>query len=439
MGVPTRRLLRAFLIPLIGLSALITASCGDNAKADARSEKGRQGGQAPAVPVVVADVTQQTVPLEVRAIGNIEAISTIDVKARASGPIVRLHFAEGADVKAGQPLFTIDPREYEQAVREAEANVAAQTAALGQAEANYQRDMANAANARTQAERFASLAAKGIVSRQENETYSTQAVAAEKAALASKATIDSARAAVQGSEAKLADARLQLSYTVVRAPISGRTGSLAFRTGDLVTANADPPLVVINQVAPVQATFSIPEQTLNELRRYSRAGKLTVQAQPQGAGIEPSEGMLNFLDNQVDPATGTIILKARFANQNRAFWPGQFVNIAVRLAAPVETVVPTAAVRTAQNGKYVFLVKPDMTVEQRAVETPRSHQEMTVVASGVRPGDRVIVEGQLRVRPGGKVRIQQPASASRNGESTRSRSAAASASPNATGASATGN
>lgn len=397
------------LAPLL-IAAAMGSACGGASEGSDKAGKGDGGGgPAQAVPVVVESARRMPVPLEIRAIGNVEASSAVEVKARASGPIVRLHFEEGADVRAGQTLFTIDARDYEQIVRESEAVVATQRAALGQAEANYQRDMAQAANARAQAERYGGLAAKGIVSRQENEQFQTTALAAEKAAQATKAAIESARAAVQGAEAKLADARLQLSYTVVRAPISGRTGSLAFRTGDLVTANAEPPLVVINQVAPAYVNFSVPEQTLTDLRRYSKSGRLHVQATPQHSDEAVAEGTLNFLDNQIDPGTGTILLKASFPNAGRTLWPGQFVNVSVRLAEPTEIVIPNGAVRTAQQGRYVFVVKPDMNTEQRVIESPRAHGELAVISKGLEPGERVIVEGQLRVRPGAKVQVVQRA------------------------------
>lgn len=359
-----------------------------------------------AVPVVVDQVKRMPVPLEIRAIGNVEAWSSVEVRPRVGGPIMNVHFQEGAEVRSGQILFTIDPREFQQAVREAEAVVATQKAAVGQAEANHRRDVAQAQNARAQAERYAGLAAKGVVSRQENEQMQTQATAAESAAAASEAAIQSAKAALQGAEAKLADARLQLSYTSVRAPITGKTGALSYRTGDLVTANIDPPLVVINQISPVNVTFSVAEQELDQLRRYANRGKLPVLATPQD-GSGQFEGTLDFLDNQVDTGTGTILLKARFPNRERQLWPGQFVTTAVRLATPEETVVPTAAVRNAQAGQYVFVVRPDMTAEQRKVEARRAQENLTVIASGLQPGERVVVEGQLRLRPNTKVQITQ--------------------------------
>jgi multidrug efflux system membrane fusion protein len=290
-------------------------------------------------------------------------------------------------------------------------------AALAQAEANYERDTAQAKNARSQADRYAALTKKGIIAREQNEQLQTAAVAAEKAVSASKASIASAKAAIQGAEAQLGDAKLQLSYATIRAPISGRAGNLTRKEGNLVTANSDPPLVVINQITPVYATFSVPEQSLAELRRYAAAGKLAVQALPQNDTGPPAQGVLDFLDNRVDTGSGTILLKAKFPNEDRRLWPGEFVNVIVRLSNPVETVVPTTAVKNAQQGNYVFVVKADSTAEQRTVQTDRAWEGLTVIKNGLRPGEQVIVEGQLRVKPGIKVQI----ASGRNGEGTRAR------------------
>jgi multidrug efflux system membrane fusion protein len=385
-------------------TGLVLAGCGSNEKNQAASRKG------PAVtPVVVAQVSQRPVPLEVRAIGNIEAFSTVEVKSQISGPIARMLFEEGQDVRQGQILFEIDPRPLQQTVQEMEAEVANRRAALAQAEANYERDQAQAKTATSQAGRYAELTAKGIISRDQNEQFQTQALAAEKAVAATRASIESARAAIQGAEAKLADARLQLTYATIRAPISGRAGNVTQKAGNLVAANSSEPLVVINQLTPVFASFTVPEQSLPELRRYAAAGKLRVHATPQGGtAADGVQGVLDFFDNRVDTASGTILLKARFANQDRRLWPGQFVNVSVRLANPIETVVPSAAVRTAQKGSYVFVVKSDSTAEQRVIQTARVFEDSTVVQDGLNPGEQVIVEGQLRVKPGTKVRVQQP-------------------------------
>ena len=261
------------------------------------------------------------------------------------------------------------------------------------------------------------LTKQGIIAREQNDQFQTLALAADKAVAATRASIESAKAAIQGAEAKLGEARLQLNYATIRAPISGRAGTVSRKTGNIVSANGDA-LVIINQLSPVYASFTVPEQSLPELRRYAAGGKLRVHAMPQGAvsAADGAEGVLDFLDNTVDTASGTILLKAKFPNKNRQLWPGQFVNVSVRLANPTETVVPSSAVRTAQQGSYVFVVKPDSTAEQRTIETARSFDELTVVQSGLKPGEKVIVEGQLRVKPGSKVRIQQP-----KGEADRAR------------------
>jgi membrane fusion protein, multidrug efflux system len=390
---------------VICCTALVLAGCGSDEKTQAATRKGPG-----ATPVAVAKVETKPVPLEIRAIGNVEAFSTVEVKSQISGPIAKMLFEEGQDVRQGQLLFEIDPRPLQQTVREMEAEVANRKAALAQAEANLERDQANAKNAKSQAGRYAELTARGIIARDQNEQFQTQALAAEKAVTATLAAIQSAKAAIQGAEAKLADARLQLSYATIRAPISGRAGTVTRKPGNLVAANSET-LVVINQITPVYATFTVPEQSLPELRRYAAGGKLRVRAIPQGGtATDGADGILDFLDNTVDTASGTILLKARFPNQNRQLWPGQFVNVSVRLANPTETVVPSAAVRTGQNGSYVFVVKPDSTAEQRTIQTARAFEDVTVVQDGVRPGEQVIIEGQLRVKAGAKVRIQQPKS-----------------------------
>jgi membrane fusion protein, multidrug efflux system len=384
--------------------AFVLIGCSNEQGAPQKGAKGGKGGPAAPSPVVVAQVEKRQVPLEVRAIGNVEAFSAVEVRSQVSGPIVRVLFQEGQDVRQGQPLFEIDPRPFQQAIREAEAEVAARKAAMMQAEANLERDLANAKNARSQADRYQQLTTAGIIAREQNEQMQTSAVASEKGAAATRAAIESARAAIQGAESKVADARLFLSYTTVRAPISGRAGAITKKAG-LIAANNET-LVTINQITPVFATFSVPEQTLPQLRRFTAAGKLKVLATPQNvAGETPAQGMVDFIDNRVDAATGTILVKARFPNSDRRLWPGQFVNVNVHLTDTSEVVAPTAAVKTAQKGSYVFVVKADSTAEQRIVQTDRAFEDVTIIRAGLEPGERVIVEGQLRVKPGGKVRV----------------------------------
>jgi membrane fusion protein, multidrug efflux system len=383
--------------------ALVLVGC-QRAGEPAKGAGGGKGKGAPPSPVIVAEVKQQQVPLAIRAIGNVEAFSVVEVRSQVSGPISKVLFEEGQDVRQGQVLFEIDPRPFQQTINEMEAEVAARRATLAQAEAALERDQANAKNARSQAERYNQLATAGIIAKEQNEQFQTTALAAEKGVNAARATIESAKAAIKGAEAKLGDARLQMTYATIRAPISGRAGGILRKAG-LVAANNEV-LVTINQVTPVYATFSVPEQSIPDLRRYSAGGKLKVQAIPQNGSPETAaNGVLDFLDNRVDASTGTIMLKARFPNQDRKLWPGQFVNVNVQLAMTNEVVAPTAAVKTAQQGNYVFVVKPDMTAEQRTVITARSYEDITVIQNGLNPGERVIVEGQVRVKNGSKVRI----------------------------------
>lgn len=370
---------------------------GEDSKAPAASRR-------PAPPVVVAEVKRQPVPLEVRAFGNVEPYSSIEIKSRVSGPLVRVHFEEGQDVRKGQVLFEIAPRAFLQAERQAEAELASKRAALSQAQANYERDLARARKARAQAQRYADLATKGIITHEENDQHQTRAVAAERVAAATKTSIAVARASVQYARAKLRDGRLKLDHAIIRAPISGRTGELTLKAGNFVAADANIPLVVINQITPAYATFSVPEHWLNEVRRYSPIGVLQVHALPQ-AGAAPVEGTLDSLDNAVSRSSGRILLKARFPNQDLRLWPGQFINVAMDLAVPAETVVPAAAVRSGRQGSYVFVVTSDSTAEQRSVQTVRTWRDVTVIAGGVSPGECVVVEGYLRVTPGAEVQI----------------------------------
>ncbi len=392
-----------FIVPALLLNLLVAASCGQNDHAAA--------ARPPVAPVVVADVRQMPVPLEIRAIGNVEANSTVEIKSQVSGQLQKVFFTEGDEVREGQLLFQIDPRQLQQAVSEAEAALENANATVGQAQANYERDLAQAKNARSQADRYAQLATQGIISREANENYHTQADAAERVAAASKAAIASAASNVRAAAARLADAKLQLAYASIEAPVSGKTGKLAVKPGNLVQANSATPLVVIAQLAPVFANFTIPEQQFSLIRSYASRGKLTVQAYPgnnspdAGPVSTPAVGTLDFFDNQVDTSTGTILLRARFPNTDHRLWPGQFVNVVVRLDVPTATVIPTAAVSSGQNGRYVFVVKPDLTAEQRTIQSSRDYQDLTVVNSGVAPGERVIVRGQLRVQPGSKVEI----------------------------------
>jgi multidrug efflux system membrane fusion protein len=314
-------------------------------------------------------------PVELRAIGTVQASNTVTVRARVGGILARVHFREGQDVKEGDVLFTLDRGPLE--------------AELKQAQANLSRSQAQLDNARKDAERYAELARQGFVARQ-------QADQAQTAAAALEATVRADRAVVE-------NARIQLGYGIIRAPISGRTGALLVHEGDLIKAT-DTALVVLNQLRPVDIAFALPERELPEIRARSAEGSLTVTARAPQGGPAVGAGRLSFIDNRVDPGTGTIQLKASFSNEEGGLWPGQFVDVHLTVAVdPAAVVVPSPAVQVGQSGRYVFVVKPDQTADLRQVRVAREVGEETVIASGVAPGETVVTEGQLRLVPGAKV------------------------------------
>jgi len=330
------------------------------------------------VPVTVAVAEQKDIPLQIKAIGSVQPYSTVAVRALAGGQLVRVSFREGDEVRRGQLLFTIDPRPYQ--------------AALAQAQANLARDEAQLRNANAEAARYAALIKKDYVT---HEEYDKIVMGAE----AAKAVVAADRAAIQ-------NAQLELSYCSIQAPIDGRTGSLQVHQGNLVKANDTTPLVVINQVHPVYVQFAVPEAQLAQLRARFAGKPVSVDAMPQGGGAVQS-GTLSFVDNAVDQTTGTITLKATYDNRDGSLWPGQYVNVAVTLAnRPNSVVVPAQAVQNGQRGQYVFVVKNDNGVEMRNVTTAQSVNQETVIDTGVAAGETVVTDGQLRLTPKSKVEVK---------------------------------
>ncbi len=333
----------------------------------------------PAAPVVVTQATQETVPVEVAAIANVEAYTTVSVKARVGGQLLEVHFREGDDVKQGQLLFTLDPRPFE--------------ANLHQADANLARDLAQLENARAQFRRYEKLLQEGVTSQEQFDQVRTSA--------------DALEAAVRADKAEVERARLFLSYCTITSPIDGRTGNLIIHAGNLIKADDDTPLVVINQINPIYVSFTLPEQHLAEVKKYMARGKLAVEATLPDDTAPPERGTVSFVDNAVDTTTGTIRLKAVFPNASRRLWPGQFVNVALRLTErPNSVVVPSAAIQTGQSGSYVFVVKADQTVDLRPVTPGITTNGRTVIEQGVNPGETVVTDGQLRLIPGAKVTIK---------------------------------
>ena len=360
--------------PLIGMVGILAAACGG------RSDPPR----AAAVPVVAETAVRKTVALTLRAIGNVETIDTVTVRPLVGGELVGVHFREGTDVRAGDVLFTIDPRPYE--------------AALHQAEANLARDEANARNARLEAERGKSLFEQGVLSREQYDALHNSAEALD--------------ASVRADHAAAEAARLNLGYCTIRSPIDGRAGSLLVQRGNVVKAIDGGPLVVVNRVDPIYVSFSVPEGRLAGLKAARAAGQLEVEAVVAGEEARPLSGALTFVDNAVDRTTGTIRLKGTFPNRERRLWPGQFVE--VRLAIGTRTdalVVPATAIQTGQSGSFVFAVRPDLTVDARPVTTGEEVDGEVVVEKGVEAGERIVTDGQIRLVPGAKVELKPPVAA----------------------------
>jgi multidrug efflux system membrane fusion protein len=358
------------------------------------------------VPVTVAVASQKDVPVEVQVIGNVEAYSTISVKAQVGGQLTKVSFNEGDYVKTGDLLFTIDQRPLEAALSLATANVAKDEASLGQAQANLSRDTAQNKYTEANAARYAELFQAGVVSKDQSEQLRASADASGQALAADKAAIASAQAAIGASKAAIDNAGVQLSYTSIRSPIDGRTGNLSVKQGNVVMVNSQE-LVTINQVEPIYVTFAVPEAQLTAIKRYMAERKLVVRAGPQDNPGDEETGVLTFIDNSVDMTTGTIKLKGTFPNSDRKLWPGQFVRVTLRLTIqPNAIVVPNQAVQTGQNGSYVYVVKQDRTVEMRPVSTGARVDQDMVVDQGLQLGETVVTEGQLRLAPGSRVVVR---------------------------------
>jgi multidrug efflux system membrane fusion protein len=390
-------------VPVIALSFSLSAcSVGGTAQNPGSPGAGRGGGRGDgggaSVPVVTTQVVAKPVPVTIPAVGTVEAISSIQMRAQVTGQVSAVHFAEGQEVLKGQPLFTIDPRPFE--------------AALAQVEAALARDTATAKNQQSEQARYADLFKQGLIPR---DQYETQAAGVQ----ASQATLQLDQAAVQ-------TARLNLQYTNITAPMAGRTGSLGVHVGDLARANDTNPMVVINELSPIYVTFSVPGRYLEEIQRYQALKPLTVETRSQ-ASVAPGaqqpaptsaapdnepavpsgaveQGRVTFIDNAVDATTGTIKLKGTFANADRALWPGLFVQVTLNLATNAKAlVVPASAVQSSQDGQYVYVVKPDRTAEMRRITVKRQQGEDAVIATGLAAGEEVVTDGQLRLTPGARV------------------------------------
>lgn len=389
---------KAFAISLSLLTTLALTACNNSGSTTDKNTKSanstegdkaakkagpadKKGKESPAIPVVVAEVTAQSVPLKVQAIGNVEVQATVSIKSRLDGQIVKVGFSDGQDVTKGQLLFEIDARPLQ--------------AQLQQAQATLARDRAQLERARAQEERYKDLLQKGFVSQDAYAQFRTN--------------VDTAAATVKASESAAENARLQTEYAVIRSPITGRAGKILIQQGNLVKANDTVSLVVINQISPIYVSFAVPEQYLGLIRKYMATGKLGVEAVPQNAGDTAgatARGTVAFIDNTVDATTGTVRLRATFPNLDKSLWPGQFVTASLTLNEQQNAiVVPSQAVQTGPKGQFVYVIAGGA-AQMREIAVERVDGTQTIVGKGLAAGEQVVTSGQSRLIPGMKVSIK---------------------------------
>ncbi|NEU83284.1 efflux RND transporter periplasmic adaptor subunit [Nostoc sp. UIC10630] len=420
-----------FSLLILGLTYLCAACNASEAQSS-----GKEAGKKRAVPVVVAIATQKTIPVQLSATGTVEAYSTVSVKSQVGGQLTGVYFQQGQNVKKGDLLFKIDSRPLQAAlmqanaakakdlaqVKQAQANVLKAIAQVNQAKANVVKDKSQATNANVQAQRYASLLKQGAISKEQSEQYQTTAAAqqatvqadqegvanAHAAIAAAQADVQNAQAVVIADEAAIDNAKVQLSYTSIYSPIAGRTGSLKLNQGNLVEANATDPLITISQIHPIYVNFSIAQRLLPDIKKYSaNNGKLEVDALPPKDAGRPVRGELTFVDSGVNTQTGTIQLKGTFANADDRLFPGQFVNVVLKLSEePNAITVPSQAVQSGQKGQFVYVIKPDKTAEMRTITVGDTVENETVIKQGLKPGEQVVIDGQFNLVPGATVQVK---------------------------------
>lgn len=373
----------AVLSALILPSTFTLLSCSGPAASGDAAPGGRGGrGGDTAVPVSTARALEKAVPFDVTTVGTAEPYSTVEVRSQVTGQLMTVEFVEGADVAKGQLLFTIDSRSFEVALR--------------QAEATRDKDAAQAANAEVLRVRNESLLKNRLISQADFDASTTSAAAL--------------KAAVAGDMAAVDNAKLQLQYTKIAAPVSGRTGALLVHQGSLVRSGDASPLVVINQLAPIRVVFAVPGQYLGQIRQGQARSPLVVTARTSGDSATTSTGKVSFIDNAADPATGTIRLKGEFPNTDHRLWPGDLVQVSLQLAVDAHAVVvPASAVQNGQQGQYVYVVGADKTVALRPVTVDRTSGDDAIVAKGVNVGEEVVTDGQLRLTPGVRISVKPAA------------------------------
>jgi membrane fusion protein, multidrug efflux system len=380
----------------IGLTALVFG-CATNPSA---------APPPPSVPVVVARVSQKAMPVQVNAVGNVEPISTVAVKAQIAGELLQVHFKEGDFVRKGQLLFTIDSRVYQGRVGSMQAAMEKDEAQLKQTEANLARDQAQLQYARTESQRYNTLLQRGLIAADATEQVRSQAAALEETLRADRAAIENVKAIIEVDRHALNGAKLDLSYCTIYSPIDGRTGAVALKPGNLIKA-ADVPMVIINETNPIYVNFTVPQQYWSDIKKHMGEGVLHVAAAVAQDPAHPRQGNVIFVDNAVDATTGTLHLKASFDNPDNQFLPGMFINVVLRLSEELNAkVVPSQAVSEGQNGTFVYVVKPDNSVELRPVVSNRNHDGFAAIEKGVELEELVVIDGQQRLTPKSKVQIK---------------------------------
>jgi multidrug efflux system membrane fusion protein len=394
------------------VAALLLSACassptdvGDGGKGKGGKGKGKNAGGG-LVPVEVAKVALKNVPVDISVVGNVEAYSVVSVRAQTGGMLTEVRFKEGDYVKKGDLLFVIDRKPLEGQMNSAKANLAKSSALLKQAQAQLLRDTASADYARDQAARYQKGVDQGVFAKEQAEQLKSSAAAQMQILEADRAAINSAEAQISADQSAINNLNIQLGYTTVESTIEGRSGNILQKAGNIITANTTD-LATLYQIEPIYVTFSVPEARLADVKRYSDNGKLAVTARAQDGSGDIEQGELSFIDNSVDTSTGTIKLKGTFQNKGHKLWPGQFVNVGLRLTMRNNAVVvPNQAVQTGQDGTYVYVVGEDRAVSVVPVKTgPRIDQDM-VIETGLKGGETVVTEGQLRLQPGSKVQVR---------------------------------
>lgn len=406
---------RIFLfIAVLSVSALFSSSCSQQGAPAAKGggKGGKKGGD---VPVVTVKASTKNVPIDLDVIGNVEASSTVSIKPQVSGELKAAFFQEGDFVKVGDKLFEIDRRMVLAQLDQAMANLARSEAQLRQATATLAKDVAQADYLDSVARRNEMLMKEGIASKEQGAQAAAQAQAQRELTDADRAAIESSRADIAANKATIDNLKVQLSFATISAPISGRTGTLMVKPGNIVSSNTSE-LVTISQIQPINVSFAVPESQFQRISSRYGKEKIPVFSSQQEGDESPSVGALSFIESTVDSTTGTLRLRATFPNTDRKMWPGQFVRVRMRLGMVENALVlPNQAVQTGQDGSFVYIVKEDRTVENRPVTLgPRSGNDM-VISKGVTPGETVVTEGQLRIAPGIKVMTRPAGGGGRKG------------------------